>query len=105
MTINIDENIEIISILGNAPDHQLDAHGSKMCREWLKSRTEVSDRNDTVKFIRNLLDLCVRYAWSSSFVIVLLQVLLEEELAETEEESEARRSELLKIWEPGEDVL
>jgi hypothetical protein len=82
---------DIIPLLAEAPDGQLDAQGAKMCAEW--------DGEDPVRFLRDLLDLCVRYAWASGFVITLLETTLADEPLETEEEAETRRQDLLDKWE------
>jgi len=82
-------------MLADAPDSQLDAQGTKMCREFNP------DTDDPVRFLRNLLDLSVRYAWASGFVIKAMELVLMDEPPETPEEAEARRAELLAKWEPG----
>jgi len=56
------KNLEgYIEALSTAPDTHLDAHGARLCAEW--------NGEDPVRFIRDLLDLSVRYAWGSSFTI------------------------------------
>jgi len=82
---------DIIPLLAEAPRGQLDAKGAKMCAEW--------DGEDPVRFLRDLLDLCVRYAWASSFVIVLIEGSLQDAPPETEGEAESRRQALLDKWE------
>jgi len=83
---------DIIKVLAMAPESQLDPQGAKLCADW--------DGQDPVRFIRDLLDLCVRYAWSSGYLITLLDNLISDEPPEAEEEADARRAELLAKWEP-----
>ncbi len=83
---------DLIKVLGKAPETQLDAQGSGLCVDW--------DGEDPVRFLRDLLDLSVRYAWASSLLITTMQVFLSDAPKETEEEADARREALLAIWEP-----
>ena len=87
--------IGVIKTLVDAPDSQLDKAGTKLCAEF------DPNKDDPVRFIRDLLDLCVRYAWSSGLILTLLDLTIENEPPETEQEAEARRQELLARWEPG----
>jgi hypothetical protein len=84
----------LIAKMAEAPDSQLDAAGAKLCREF-DPKTE-----DPVRFIRDLLDLCVRYAWSSGFVIQVFDAAIASEPKETEEEAKERRDALMAKWEP-----
>jgi hypothetical protein len=83
-----------IAAFAKAPDNQLDKAGAKMCAEF---DPEVED---PVRFIRDLRDLCVRYAWSSGFVIQALSAAIASEPEETEENARERRSALMAKWEP-----
>jgi len=91
---NQERYVGIIKKLIDAPDSQLDKAGTKLCAEF------DPDKDDPVRFIRNLLDLCVRYAWSSGLVLTLLNATIEGEPPESEEEAETRHQELLARWEP-----
>ena len=83
---------DLIRVLARAPETQFDAQGSGLCVDW--------DGEDPVRFLRDLLDLSVRYAWGSGFVISAMQIALKDEPRESEKESGARRAALLAIWEP-----
>lgn len=88
---------DIIELLSMAPDSQFDKNGAAMCKDW--------DGQDAVRFLRDVLDLSVRYAWGSRFIIILLERSLEGTEPETEEEAELRRAALLAKWEPEYEAL
>ena len=83
---------ELIVALADAPESHLDEKGAKLCGEWDKT-------TDPLKFLRNLLDLCVRYAWGSGFVIHIIRENTGQ-WEESESEAATRRDELLETWEP-----
>ena len=85
----------LIGAFAKAPDSQLDTQGAKMCADY------DPETGDPVRFIRDLRDLCVRYAWSSGFVIQALSAAIASEPKETEAEAAERRATLLAKWEPG----
>jgi hypothetical protein len=81
----------IIKLLAKSPDTQLDKRGAELCSCF--------DGTDEVRFLRDLLDLCVRYAWASSLVVATLEAALSSEPPETDDDAAARRAELVRRWE------
>jgi hypothetical protein len=77
--------LEFISMLGKAPDSQLDKILSKECREF--------SGDDPVRFLRNLQDRCVYFSGSSEFVIKAIDLLLNKEI-ESDPEKQNRRTDL-----------
>jgi hypothetical protein len=78
---------QLIVELGASSDRQLDTKLAAECKAF--------DGTDPVRFARNLLDKCVRYGAASSFVVVLLEGLLEGQPKEPENEREARQQLIL----------
>lgn len=65
-----------------------------MCRDFDPST------GNPVRLLRDLRDLCVRYAWSNDFILQVINTILSDEPDETKTEVEERRQALLAKWEP-----
>lgn len=85
--------IEIIDILSKLSDDSLDTRLTQECKDFLKS--PVLDL-DPLRFIRDLLDKCVRYGAASGKTVSLLEEINNRFPPESEEEKEKRRQEILK---------
>lgn len=83
----------IIAKLVTALDTQLDAQGTQMCRDFDPST------DNPVRLLRDLRDLCVRYSWSSGFILQVINTILSDEPDETKIEADERRQALLAKWE------
>lgn len=79
---------EIIETLGHFSDDVLDTKLSKACHDFDPKI------QDPVVFIRNLLDLIVRYAGGSDFLVQILSVALTDAPEESPQEMESRRAKL-----------
>lgn len=89
---------EIIHNLGKLSDDVLDTKFAQACQDF-----DPEDQ-DGVIFLRNLLDLVVRYSAGSGFIVQIIMVVLENIPRETVAETEARRAKLLQAegdpWNP-----
>jgi hypothetical protein len=85
--------IESFRHFSTAPPTQLDEKGARECADFI-ARYDAGEDVDSIRFARNLRDKCVRYSWSSGFVIQVLSAMLTDH-PETDEEAEARRAEIL----------
>lgn len=80
----------LIRTFGSAPETQMDANLAKMCRDF------DFETGDTVRFLRDLRDLCV-FSGSSEFCVLALSAALSDEPAETAEEKATRHAVLDKL--------
>lgn len=86
--------VKIIEGLSSAPDSALSESLAKECRTWtsLNATGEPAAGLDTVCFLRDLQDKCVRYGGGSSFVLKLIEVCLADEPEESEESRNERHA-------------
>ena len=82
--------IEIIKKLSEAPDTELDKEFSELCKETLAKDLS---KEELVSFLWDILDCCVRYGAGSSFIVNFLEVILDG-YPESEEQKATRRKKL-----------
>lgn len=90
MSLDLREWIQIWA--KNSDDQILAQEGRDLCRYFLSTNT-----GDESLFLRNLLDLSARYAWTSDFGIKAMRTMLPLLRPESEKDKEQRRANL-ELW-------
>lgn len=94
---NMNNLYGFIGKLGEAPDSELDSKFAKMCKVFVK---EDHNEEESIGFLRNLCDCCVRYSAGSSFVVSTIHIMAN--MQQEDEIAQAKRRKMLERWESGE---